>query len=218
MALALIVMGCAARQPAFPASGRVFRPGVQRVDEGAAPRPARAPRADTVGVLPELGVRPVERPEGVTVFEDADRPLAEALESLEVSPTAANHRAVGDAYYRAGVLDLAFEHFTMATELDPRDAAGYEAMARIWRDWGFPHLGIADAQRAVFHAPGAPGPVNTLGTLLAAMGRGDDAMECFERALRLDPGAAYAWENLCQVLRREDAPLALKRGCGDAER
>lgn len=215
---AVAVLGasaCAARQPAFPPSSLVFRPGVRRVDEGTARHVVRVPPA--VPVLPNLGVRPIERPEGVTVFEASDPGLAEALAALAASPTAPNHRALGSAYYRAGVLDLAFEHFKVATKLDARDAGAYEAMARIWRDWGFPHLGIADAHRAVFHAPGAPGPLNTLGTLLVAIGRKRDAMECFERALQLDPGAGYSWNNLCKLLELEDSTLAVKRGCEENE-
>ena len=52
-------------------------------------------------------------------------------------------------YRRLGVLDLAHAQFTAAVRADPADAASFDALARIWRDWRFPHLGIEDAYRAV---------------------------------------------------------------------
>ena len=42
----------------------------------------------------------------------------------------------------AGVLDYAFRHFQRAVVLEPCDAAAYDGMARIWRDWGMPDLAL----------------------------------------------------------------------------
>jgi tetratricopeptide (TPR) repeat protein len=83
--------------------------------------------------------------------------------------------------------------------LNPRDAGGYDGLARIWRDWGFPHLGLGDAYRAVYYAPHSAAPFNTLGTILQAMGRGLPARGAYERALRLDSEASYALYNLCRL-------------------
>jgi Flp pilus assembly protein TadD len=75
----------------------------------------------------------------------------------------------------------------------------YDLRARIWRDWGFAALALGDAHRAVHHAPNAAGPLNTLGTVLQALGRHDEARRAYEQAVDLDPSAAYALNNLCYL-------------------
>jgi len=75
----------------------------------------------------------------------------------------------------------------------------YDARARIWRDWGFPQLGMPDADRAIYYAPRSAAAQNTQGTLLAALGRFDEAQRAFEKAIALDPEASFARTNLCQV-------------------
>ena len=65
------------------------------------------------------------------------------------------------------------------------------------------HLGLGDAYRAVYYAPGSAAAHNTLGTLLAASGRWAAARVEFGRALALDPSAAYAAHNLVAVDRAE---------------
>ena len=97
----------------------------------------------------------------------------------------------------SAILDQAHEYFTRAVKLDPTDAASYEALARIWRDWGTPALGLADAYRAVHYAPDSPSAANTLGTMLQALGYAADAKAWYGRALALDPHAWYALNNLC---------------------
>jgi len=132
-----------------------------------------------------------------TTLEAHDPVLAKALLLLEAAPSAARHRDAADAYLRLGVSDQAHEHLTAAVKLEPRDAASWDQMARIWRDWGFAHLGLSDAHRAVYYAPASPVAHNTLGTILHALGRRNEARIEFERALQLDPAAAYALNNLC---------------------
>jgi tetratricopeptide (TPR) repeat protein len=131
----------------------------------------------------------------VTV-EASNTALSEALLALRAGPSPARHRAVATEYRRLGILDTAFDHLTAATRLDPRDAAAYDARARIWRRWGFPELGMGDATRAVYFAPRSAAAHNTLGTLLAAIGAADDARREFEIAESLEPGAWFARANL----------------------
>jgi tetratricopeptide (TPR) repeat protein len=129
--------------------------------------------------------------------ESTDPQLSAALLQAAVFPSAASFRRVGQEYRRVGVLDQAHDYFTRAVTLDPADAASHEALARIWRDWGTPHLGLADAHRAVHYAPDSPSAANTLGTLLQALGYVADAKGWYGRALALDPHAWYALNNLC---------------------
>ena len=129
--------------------------------------------------------------------ESTDSQLAAALLQATAVPSAASYRQVAREYRRVGVLDQAHEYFTRAVRVDPADAASHEGLARIWRDWGTPHLGLGDAYRAVHYAPESPSAANTLGTVLQALGYNAEAKEWYGRALALDPQAWYALNNLC---------------------
>jgi tetratricopeptide (TPR) repeat protein len=152
-----------------------------------------------------------QQPIGPTI-EAQDRRLGAALLNVRLAPSAAAHRAAAEEYKRLGILDTAFDHLTAATRIDPRDAAAYDARARIWRDWGVPAWGLGDAERAVYYAPLSAVPHNTLGTLLAALGNAEGARREFEKALVLDPKASFALANLCQLAKlaghSESAPVA----------
>ena len=132
-------------------------------------------------------------------IETTDGRLAAALRDLDVEPTAEHHRRVAAEYSRLHVLDHAYAHLARAVALEPRGAANYDGLARIWRDWGFANLGLADAYRAVDLAPRSPVAANTLGTLLAATGQTSAARDWYARALALDARATYALTNLCYV-------------------
>jgi len=123
--------------------------------------------------------------------------LAAAAALATFSPSPVTLRAAAEEYRRVGVFDRAFELLTKALVIDRRDAATHDAIARLWRDSGLPHLGLGDAQRAVFFDPASPVVHNTLGTIFQALGRRPLARVEFERALRLDETAAYALNNLC---------------------
>lgn len=130
-------------------------------------------------------------------LEEWDPRLSAALAEAALDPSSDRHRRVALEYRRLGVLDMAHAYFTKAARLDPTNAAAFDGLARIWRDWGFARLGFADAYRAVRFAPTWPVAANTLGTLFEAAGQIDDARVWYERALVLEPGAPYALNNLC---------------------
>jgi len=92
-----------------------------------------------------------------------------------LAPSPETLRAAANEYALAGVNDRAFEYLNRSIALAPRDAAGYDALARLWRDSGFPQLGLGDAYRAVYYAPASAIAHNTLGTLLQALGHRDAA-------------------------------------------
>jgi len=115
--------------------------------------------------------------------EAQDAAITAALITVKAHPTAANHRAVAAQYLRHGIKDVAHEHFTAAVKLDAKDAASWDGLARIWRDWGFPHLALSDAYRAVYYAPDSPTVHNTLGTVLQTLGQRAAARAQFEQAL-----------------------------------
>lgn len=150
-----------------------------------------------IGKVRQLSLAAAPRRARATTIEQQDPELRTSLEALRTAATAPAERRVADAYRRAGVLDLAYDHYLAARHLDIHDAAAYDGLARIWRDWGLPHLGLGDASRALYYAPTSAAAYNTFGTVLYALGQTTEAGRAFERALTLDPKAAYAWTNLC---------------------
>lgn len=151
-----------------------------------------------------------------THVEASDPALRDSLARLALLPTAAAHRQVAADYQRLGIRDKAYDHLSAAVAREPKDAAAYDGLARIWRDWGFPEHGLADAQRAVKFAPASPITRNTLGTLYEAMGLRHEARQAYWQAVELDSHAEYALANLTRLLtvqlseaRRVDAPNAL---------
>jgi tetratricopeptide (TPR) repeat protein len=201
--IAVATTSCAARRP------------VQTAEPHPAPSQTAAAQGDSLETF--IGkVRTISSPparSSAVTLESQDPALAKALLLLEAAPSAARHRDAADAYLRLGVSDQAHEHLSAAVKLEPRDAASWDRMARIWRDWGLPHLGLTDAHRAVYFAPTSPVVHNTLGTVLHALGRRAEARAEFERALRLDSAAAYALNNLCYTWTLDGQVRAAVEAC-----
>lgn len=176
-----------------------------------------APRAPSpVAHANMSAVRPIERRTSARALEQIDPALAAALQALTARPTAATERRVAGGYLERGVLDTAFDHFSSALRIDRADAVSYEGRARIWRTWGFIERALGEAHRAVFYAPQSASAHNTLGTILQAIGRLDDAARAYERALALDPAAAYAINNLCLVAFEQRAMMRAEALCRQA--
>jgi tetratricopeptide (TPR) repeat protein len=198
LATLLVSAGCAARGTRSAHAGTA--PGQPDWPQPSLESQIARTRAVSAQVKPRTGVM-------TQTVEAWDPRLSSALLALAIGPTAERHRTVAVEYRRLGILDMAYSNFTQAVGLDPRDAAAHEGLARIWRDWGFPHLGVADALKAVRLAPTSASAANTYGTLLAAVGQLDAARTWYERALALDAGASYALNNLCYtaVMQRVEA-------------
>jgi tetratricopeptide (TPR) repeat protein len=182
-------------------------------------RPAAVPAAPAAAVSTPRSAPPARSAALTVSLESWDPALAAALAELSLAPTAEAHRRVAVEYRRLGVLDQAHAHFTQAVTLDPADAASFDALARIWRDWGFPELGMIDAQRSVQLVPESPEAANTMGTLLEAAGRISEARGWYERALAMDGNAAYALNNLCYsaiMLAQTDAVEQCRRALAAA--
>jgi tetratricopeptide (TPR) repeat protein len=140
-------------------------------------------------------------------LESQDQRLARALLAVAIAPRADTYRQAAREYRRLGVMDKAHEFFSHAVAMDSTDAASYDALARIWRDWGTAPMGLPDAYRAVYYAPQSAPAANTLGTLLQATGDIEAAKLWYARAVHLDASAWYALNNLCYaaILTRESA-------------
>lgn len=178
----------------------------------------------TGGAVPEETKARLEAPvalHGKTVIvgaEPAERwsaTLAAALSRNSASQTVQSQLELADAYYSIGILDKASELYGAVARRVPRQAAAWDGLARIWRDWGYPQLGLGDAHRAVWADPRSPVVRNTLGTILQLLGKSREAKEQFARAASLDPQAAYAQYNLgvaCMALgQHAEAAVSFER-------
>lgn len=135
----------------------------------------------------------------IAALEANDPALAGALAELREQPSAATHRRVAAELVRLDVLDQAYDHLTAAIARNSRDAAAFEARARIWRQWQMPDRAFDDARRALQLAPRSPEVHNTMGTIFFALGKPGEAVREFTAALTIDPAAAYAANNLCYL-------------------
>ena len=136
---------------------------------------------------------------GVGALEGTSPALQRSLLALALAPTSQHYLDVASAYAAAGVRDRAFDYLTEGLKQDKSNPALHDALARTWRDWGFPEKALSAANRAVYFAPRSPEIRNTLGTVLWALGQRDEARQTFEAATALDPTAWYAWRNLCEA-------------------
>lgn len=209
-----VVAGCAARHPVGLADRFIHegKPAMHLDPPPAAgaPQDSLAEYIDKVREL-SLAIRPASGGTATSI-EASNAELAAALQREAARPSAETHREVGEIYRKLGVLDMAYSHFALAIKADNRDAAAYDGMARVWRDWGFPGLGLGDAHRAIYFEPGSPSGYNTLGTILQALGQPAEAISAYRRALALAPDAPYALNNVCSALlamRRPDQALAV---------
>lgn len=207
--------GCAARGPV-----RVARPPgsahVTRPSDASQPHAAPEPHESLESYIEQVRAKSQRaRPsiDRLQTIELSDPTLVALLRANDSQPSAATHRAVAAYYVRLGVLDVAHEHFSAAVSLDPTDGASWDGLARIWRDWGFPHLALPDAYRAVYYVPESASAHNTLGTVLKALGRTVDARAQFEHALTLDVTASYALSNLCHAWMLEGNAVKAVEAC-----
>jgi tetratricopeptide (TPR) repeat protein len=189
--------GCAAHR-----SSRSSQPFVERGGPAAEMKLAQ-PAPDSleqyVAKIRNLSARARPASKALPAIESWDRKLAAALLLAATAPGAESLRNVGDEYRRLGVLDVAFRYYNGALRADPTDSAAYDGLARIWRDWGLPGLGLGDASRAVYYARSSGTSYNTLGTVMQALGNRREARAAYAQALRSDPHASYALTNLCYL-------------------
>ena len=143
--------------------------------------------------------RTAEKRAPLPSLEGSDPALGQALAALGKAPTVAGHLRVAEQYMRVGVRDMAFDHYTDALRLEPRNVAAFDGRARLWRDVGFLAPALSDAHRAKYFAPKSAEVRNTLGTILERRGLCHDALAEYRQALRLKPDAAWAQQNVTRL-------------------
>ena len=195
----LLHAGCAHHRTPSPADRFFLHKNARRTVQAPDAPPAPS-LEESIGKIRQLmaAARPTPKAQAVTL-EQRDPVLAAALKRLSEFTSDENLCDVGAAYHRAGLIDQAYAYYTRALALNPRHAPSHEALARAWRDWGLPHLGLGDAHRAIYYAPRSASARNTLGTILHAIGRREDARVAYKTAIVLDAEAGYAFNNLCYL-------------------
>jgi len=149
-----------------------------------------------------LAKRAAEKRAPLPSIESSDPALGEALAALGTTPSVTTHLRVAEHYMRVGVRDMAFDHYSDALQLEPRNVAAFDGRARLWRDVGFLAPALADAHRAKYFAPRSAEVRNTLGTILERRGLCHDALAEYREALRLKPDAAWAQQNVSRLTDR----------------
>jgi tetratricopeptide (TPR) repeat protein len=204
LAIVAVMSGCASSRfaPRF-VSGRPSVEDLVKKRVGVEPKESKASFARRIRRLVDEARATARSPNSMAITVEAtDSDLRDALTHLALAPSPSAHRQVASHYTRLGIKDMAYEHLTHAIRLNKRDAAAYDARARLWRDLGLPHLGIGDAHRAVYYAKSSPVAHNTLGTLLEALGLHEEARLTYEKAVTLDPQAWYARANVDRLTPR----------------
>lgn len=169
------------------------------VDVGGPVATAADTEAVARAVREATAKRAAEPKSSLPVVEGRDPALKEALAALTKAPSAAAHLRVGQAYYRLGIRDLAYDHYSDALVYDRRSAAAFDGRARVWRDWGFVALALGDAHRARHYQPASATVRNTLGTVLELRGLCREALAEYREALRIEPGATWAQQNVTRL-------------------
>lgn len=167
--------------------------GVKAVVYGQLPRPLRA----AIPPVPKTRMAVSRSTANLSTLESSTPALARALAALATSPTSGHYLDVAAAYVRAGVSDFAYDHITEGLRRHGTDVALHDALARLWRDWGFPGRALSSAHTAVYYGPRSPEARNTLGTVLWNLGQREQARQAFAAAVAMDAEAGYAWRNLC---------------------
>jgi Flp pilus assembly protein TadD len=178
-------------------ASRFVRQGTPSVDIGGPKQSSMRPN-DRAALLRRARLEYVPPPAAASL-ESSNPDLKEALAGLLTTATSEKYLEVADAYRRQGIFDRAHDYLTRSLAVNGPDVEVYDALARLWRDWGQPGEGLAHAHRAVYLAPRSPIVHNTLGTVLYRMGLMTDARASFSRAFELDPTAWYALGNLCHL-------------------
>jgi tetratricopeptide (TPR) repeat protein len=209
-----LLAGCAARGRSGSSQRFVERGDL--ATETKLVQPAPGSLEQYVAKIRNLSARARPASHVLQALESWDRKLAAALLLAATAPGAESLRNVGDEYRRLGVLDVAFGYYNGALRADSTDAAAYDGLARIWRDWGFPGLGLGDASRAVYYARSSGATYNTLGTVMQALGNRREARAAYEQARRSDPHASYPLTNLCYLSFLEGNTDAALKECRQA--
>lgn len=213
---AAMMAGACASASRHTLADRFVRQGSPTVGLGGSRTVATRP-IDRQALLRAMRAAPPPSATAAGSLEASDPQLRAALARLAAAATTSRFLDVADEYIRLGIRDHALDYLNRSVAINGGDADAYDAIARVWRNWGQPDVALGSAHRAVFLAPQSPVVHNTLGTVLFRLGRVSDAKACFARAFALDPNAWYALANLCHLSMQAGDTRAAIDQCRRAE-
>jgi tetratricopeptide (TPR) repeat protein len=125
--------------------------------------------------------------------------------TVELHPNvAANYWGLGLVLRQRGKLDEAIEAFRKAVAIDPRDSASNLSLASALRAQGKPDEAVAAYRHYIELAPNDVWAQNDLGVFMSEdLKDYGKAIECFRRAIELDPRFATAYRNLGAALAQQ---------------
>ncbi len=130
----------------------------------------------------------------------AESTAQQVLESDRQFATA--HALLGDVHLRRGRLELALESYHLSLALQPKNSRVQLAVADIYRTWGEPRRSLATLQ-AIDIGEVPPDQAATIhhlqGVAQREIGRPDDAIEDFKKALAAAPPTAALWCDLAEA-------------------
>ena len=154
----------------------------------------------------------IEAAHARTIEKDPDKELRLLKQLVREYPNEklAHHRLAG--YYRSeGRLYQAVEEYNKAIALDPSFGWAINELGYMHADAGDFERAAECFERYATAFPHDANPVDSMGELLFRMGRLDEAIEKYKRALRLKPDFYYAhWEIAYVSALKEDYAEALK--------
>ena len=118
-----------------------------------------------------------------------------------------NHLSFGAAFFQRGYMDQAAASFHIALRDDPSSAEALYGIGSVYLDQQKTAEARDCFERALKLRAGFPdthaNSWNNLGLLAAREGRGDDAISCFQEALKLSPDHRIALDNLGSAYRQQ---------------
>lgn len=187
-------------------AGRTALPFVKKGDKGfidvgaSTAAPTQLQQADIDRATQEaVARRATDRPAPLPSLEGHDSGVRDALAALAAAKSSGAHLRVAEAYMRVGVRDVAYDHYTEAIKLEPRNVVAFDGRARLWRDVGLLGPALTDAHRAKYFDPTSAAVRNTLGTILERQGLCPAALTEYREAVRLKPDAAWAQQNVTRL-------------------
>jgi eukaryotic-like serine/threonine-protein kinase len=121
------------------------------------------------------------------------------------------HKAVANAWKAKGALQDAAVEYSLALELDPRDALTWNERGVLYGDSGQGDKAIADFSKAIELNPKYALAWNNRGTVYRKLDQYEKAIADSSQAIALDPNFARAWKNRGNAysnLRQYDKALA----------
>lgn len=110
-------------------------------------------------------------------------------------------------HHLAGRLDEAAAIYRQVLSIDPQHADARHLLGLVAHQQGDQPTAVTLISQAIHSDGSRPIYHNNLGEAYRALGRLDDAIACYERAVTLDPGIYQAWCNLA-LARRAQGDLA----------